>query len=219
MHNLPLLKLNCTILFTFLSCLFALGQKDCVLRKDEDSIKVYTCAAENLKFKTIKAAFTVNTELSRLAAFVLDVENYVHWQYNTIQVRTIEKVNDHEVIYYTEIAAPWPVSNRDMITRISIVQDPGTKIVTITTKSVPGLIPPKENLVRVPMSLGIWTVVPISSSHLEVSYLMQIDPGGSVPAWLINMVSAQAPYESFKNLKEKIHNMPSKKIEVPFITD
>ena len=36
---------------------------------------------------------------------------------------------------------------------------------------------------------------------------------------MINMVAAQAPYESFKNLKEKMHSPPRKKVEVPFIVD
>ena len=214
-----MLKLICAFLVTFLTCLFAWGQKDCVLKKDEDSIKVFTCAAEQTRFKTIRATFTVNAELSRLAAFVLDIENYVNWQYNTIQSRTIKKINEQEIIFYTEIAAPWPVSNRDMVTRLRITQDPSTKIVTITTKSVAGLVPPKGNTVRVPMLQATWTVVPVSSSRLEVDYVIQIDPGGSVPAWMINLVAAQAPYNSFINLKEKIHSPPPKNIGVPFIID
>ena len=182
-----------------------MGQKDCVLRKDLDSIKVYTCAAERLKFKTIKASFTVNVPLSQLAAFVLDIDNYNNWQYKTIHAHTVKKINDREFIYYTEIIAPWPVSNRDMVIHLRLIQDPKSKVITITTKSVPGLIPAKKNIVRVPTSLAKWTVVPVSANRLKVEYVIQIDPGGSVPAWMVNMVAAQAPYDSFKNLKDQIH--------------
>lgn len=194
-----------------LFCYPARGQHDCVLQKDADSIKVYTCASEQMKFKTIKATFEVNATLSRMAAFVMDIENYVHWQYNTIKAQTIKKTSVKELIYYTEIAAPWPVSNRDMVTYFSITQDTLTKLVTIDTHSFPGLMPVKEGLVRVPMSHGVWKIAWLTPSRVSVEYVIQIDPGGSVPAWMINMVAAQAPYDSFRNLRDKIHDFKIKK--------
>ena len=216
--NSPRLFLN-TIALVLFSCFTVWGQRDCVLKKDKDSIKVYTCASEHLKFKSIKATFTVNARLSQLVAFVLDVNNYCDWQYNTIHASLLKKINEQEVIYYTEIAGPWPVSNRDMIVDLKFSQDAKTKVVTIVMKSVPQWAPEKKHIVRVPMSLATWTVVPLSSSLLKVEYFIQIDPGGSVPAWMINMVAAQAPYESFKNLKDKIHQKRFMNVKVPFILD
>ena len=35
---------------------------------------------------------------------------------------------------------------------------------------------------------------------------MEIDPGGYVPAWMVNMVAAEAPYESFRNFKKIVEN-------------
>ena len=69
------------------------------------------------------------------------------------------------------------------------------------------------------MSQGSWTVVPLSSSLLKVEYFILIDPGGSVPAWMINMVAAQAPYYSFKTLKDIIHQKKFMSANVPFILD
>jgi hypothetical protein len=180
---------------------------------------VYTCASGHLKFKSIKASFTVNARLSQLVAFILDVNSYCDWQYHTIRARLLKKINEQELMYYTEIAAPWPVSNRDMVVDLKLSQDAKTKVLTIVMVSVPEGAPEKDQLVRVPMSIAKWTVVPLSPSRLKVEYFIEIDPGGSVPAWMVNMVSAQAPYDSFKTLKYKIRGKKFVNAKVPFILD
>jgi hypothetical protein len=215
-----LLKRRCLSTLALFSSFTVWGQTDCVLKKDRDSIKVYTCASEHLKFKSIKATFTVNARLSQLAAFVMDVNHYCDWQYNTIRASLLKKIDEQEVIYYTEIAAPWPAGNRDMIVDLRLSQDPKTKVLTIIAKSIPQWAPEKDRIVRVPMSHAKWTVVPLSSSLLKVEYFIQIDPGGSVPAWMINLVAAQAPYDSFKTLKNKIRQKKFMNLkEVVFIQD
>ena len=207
------------IALVLFSPLTILGQRDCVLKKDKDSIKVYTCVSEHLKFRSIKSTFTVKARLSQLGAFILDINNYRDWQYQTVRADLLKKINEREVIYYTEIAAPWPVSNRDMIIDLKVSQDAKTKIITIIANSVPQWAPEKDKIVRVPMSQCKWTVIPLSSSLLKVEYFILIDPGGGVPAWMVNMVSAQAPYDSFRNLKDKINGPKFSDAKVSFIQD
>jgi hypothetical protein len=203
------------ILFSLVtSALFA--QYEWVLKKDEDSIKVYTSHTDASRFKSIKATFTVNATLSQLAAMVWNVNVYDQWQYNTIHPKILKEINSKEMIYYAEIVAPWPVSNRDMVVRLSIEQNVKTKVVTIHSKSESSFVPEEEGIVRVPSSTAQWIITPIHKKKLGVEYTIQIDPGGSVPAWMVNMVCAEAPHESFMNLREKIHKVENK---MPFIVD
>lgn len=193
------------------------AQEDCSLRKDQDSIKVYTCDREDLKFKSIKATFSVNTTLSTLTAFVLDIDRYPEWQYNTTRPRIVSRITDKRLIFYTVIEAPWPVSDRDMVVDLSVWQDSKTKTITITTNGVPDYVPMEEGLVRVPMSAATWTIKRVSPTKLNVEYAIRIDPGGSVPAWMVNMVCAEAPYISFRNLREKIQAYGVRTL--PFVVD
>jgi hypothetical protein len=206
-----------SFLLLFLSTTSAsFAQHDWVLKKDADSIKVYTSHADESKFKSIRAVFTVNATLSQLAAMVWNVNRYDQWQYNTIHPKILKAINEKEMIYYAEIVAPWPVSNRDMIVRLSIEQNLKTKIVTIHSKSESAFVPEEDGIVRVPSSVAQWVVTPIHKSKLSIEYTIQIDPGGSVPAWMVNMVCAEAPHESFRKLREKIHDEKSK---MPLIID
>jgi hypothetical protein len=179
------------------------AQRDCVLRKDVDSIKVFTCPVTESTFESIQASFPIAATLTQFAGTILNIDNYSRWQYNTIVSKILKRVDDYEIIYYCEVAAPWPVNNRDMIIHLKLMQDPESKIITITANGEPDYIPTQKELVRIPMSKSTWLIRPLSTGRLWVDYSIQIDPGGSVPAWMVNLVCAEAPYESFMNLRKE----------------
>jgi len=193
-------------IFAFLTALLFFSdlaaQSNCKLRKDQGGIKVYTCHTDTSHFKSIVAEFTINATLDELTQFVLNIENYTRWQYNTVTAKTVRKISATELIYRTEIKAPWPVTDRDMVVHLRITND--EKSLIIKTESEAGIIPLKKEFIRVPSSHAMWIVNQKSERQLQVKYTMQIDPGGSVPVWLVNWVCAQAPYQSFKNLKEQM---------------
>jgi hypothetical protein len=208
-----------SILLLFLSTTFAFSQADCELKKDQDGIKVYSCSTDQSKFKSIKASFEVNATARQLAAMVMDIAGYNDWQYKTINAKILKTISKQELIYYVEIVAPWPVSNRDVIVHLKIEQDPTTKKMVFTANGMPDYIPEKEGITRVPMSKSTWVVVPLSADKMRVEYSMNIDPSGSVPAWMVNMVSAEGPFESFFTLKSKIKERNYTNADAPFIVD
>lgn len=180
------------------------AQNDCVLRKDQDSIKVFTCHSSESRFKTIKATFTLDATYAALEKTLLDITHYTKWQYNTVEAKILKTINDREIVYYTQVSAPWPVTNRDMIVHLKVQQQPGTKDNVIITNGEPDFIPRKPDLVRVPSSKATWIIKELDKERLSINYSIEIDPGGSVPAWMVNMVCAEAPYVSFKNLKDRM---------------
>jgi hypothetical protein len=46
-----------------------------------------------------------------------------------------------------------------------------------------------------------------TSKTISIVYTFEVDPGGSLPAWLVNSFADKAPYESFKKLSEKLRIM------------
>jgi hypothetical protein len=192
-----------TMLFLLLAQL-AVCQDDCVLKKQKDDLKVYSCLSKNEKLNSIKTELILEgTTLDRLFAFVWDVENYVNWQYNTLDVTILKKTSSTSMIYRTVVEAPWPLSNREMFTEMESEYDPIGKTLKIVTRNIDYQFPTNEDLVRVPYSMGVWSVTMLGNS-LKIVYTLTIDPGGSVPSWLLNMAIAEGPYQAFSNLKETL---------------
>jgi hypothetical protein len=200
------------LLFVFGVCIPAFCQDPCSLKVDKDSIQVYSCKLPNSKFKAVKSVFPISSRLGQLAAMVMDIENYREWQKETVTARILERVSDHEIIYYYEAAAPYPASNRDFVIRLTMEQNPKTKELIIHAVSVPEYIPHKPNIIRVPFSEARWNVKSIKPGQLLVEYHIEIDLGGAVPPWLINMVSHQAPHDTFKAMREHIGKYKESKV-------
>jgi len=190
-----------TMLFLLLAQL-AVCQHDCVLKKQKDDLKVYSCLSKNEKLNFIKTELILEAiTLDRFYEFVWDVENYVNWQYNTLDVTILKKTSVTSMVYRTVVEAPWPLSNREMLTEIESDYDRIGKTLKIVTRNIDYQFPTNEDLVRVPFSMGVWNVTDLGNS-LKIVYTLTIDPGGSVPSWLLNMAIAEGPYQSFSNLKE-----------------
>ncbi len=183
-----------------------MGQQDCDLKKSADSIFVYTCKESDSRLKSIKAQCRFNCSPAVIAAGVMDVPSYTKWQYHTIAAEVIRKISATEVIYRTEIEAPWPVSNRDLIMHLKIRQDTASGILYIDLKSMPGLLPEKDGVVRVPQAAGHWVITPSGKNEVRIDHTFLVDPGGAVPVWLINLTLADAPHETLLNLKNRIRS-------------
>lgn len=176
--------------------------KDCALKRDRDGVLVYTCKSENERFKSIKATFTIaHTSIEELVTWLKKVDQYTSWQYNMISAKLLKVVAEDTIIVRTEMDAPWPVENRELIVEYSFLRLDSANRLKVVTHTVSFEYPVSEDVVRVPFSYAEWDVIAVGDA-LQVTYTMKIDPGGSVPAWLVNLAMAEGPHESFTNLKK-----------------
>jgi START domain len=176
--------------------------EDCALKRETDGIKVYTCKTENEKFKSLRADFQLkNTTHGELAKFLWDVSNYPAWQYNTIEADLVSREGEGELVYHSIVDAPWPIENRELLLKIRMTREDSVSHYAI--ENIPYSKPPDDGLVRVPVFIASWRVVS-KGNDLNVTYRLKIDPGGTIPAWLVNIAMAEGPYVSFKKLKEQI---------------
>lgn len=206
----------------FLSQLIALpapSQQRWSLKKDKEGIRVYTRPLADSKFDELKVECVMEGRISQLAAVLLDINKHPQWVYNTKSAFILNRISGSELYFYTEINSPWPIQNRDLVVHVRIFQDSTNKKMTVETVSVPGYVPVKGNIVRVPFSKVTWIAVPLRNNQFKIEYNIQLNPGGSVPAWLINLFSSRGPYESFSKLKERIKLPEYKDVRFPFIID
>jgi hypothetical protein len=190
---------------------------DWVLKKNENGIEVYTRYAENSRLKEVRTVTEVKSSLSAIVALLLDVKNYPNWIYSCSEASTLNVINDHEVYHYQVTHLPWPLSNRDLIWHFNIEQAETTKIVAITNQSEPEYIPEKKSIVRVKHVQSSYRLTPLTEGKVKVEFELFVDPGGNIPAWLINANIVTAPY---KTTVAMIRQLPTyQKASFPFIAE
>ncbi|MCW3123667.1 MAG: lipid-binding domain protein [Flavipsychrobacter sp.] len=189
------------------------------LKKDKDGIKVYTGTVSNSNLKAVRAVFTLNASMSQLTALLLDTKAHEQWVYNTKTSYTVKKVSANNLVYYSEVSMPWPLANRDVVVEMAITQQPVTKVLYVTANTAPGSVPVSKDKVRVPLSKVSWVVTPIGKNKLSVEYVAEADPGGEVPAWLVNSFTTKGPFETFKKLKELVTAPAYRDVHFDFVKD
>ncbi|TMI90984.1 MAG: lipid-binding protein [Bacteroidetes bacterium] len=195
------IKLTWLVLFsTFASA--AIGQYNWKLSKDEDGIKVYQSEVKHSKFKSIKVECTLEGTYDKLMAILNDVPNRKTWVYNNKNSSLLKRVSASEFYYYSEIHLPWPMTNRDVVAHLKMNKDSLNRFLKISEESVPGYAPEKNGIVRVQQSDISWYVTMPSAKMISIVYIFHTEPGGSLPAWVVNMFTDKGPYESFKKLSE-----------------
>jgi START domain-containing protein len=184
--------------------LSGIAQYDWKLSKDKDGIKVYESAVKNSNLKSIKVECDLADANDKFISVMNDVAHYKNWVYNTKASYIIKRISPSEFYYYEETFLPWPISNRDAVLHLKMDNDSLSRSLKVMISAEPGYIPKKSGLVRVPRCMINWTVTSRSPTTSHHSYIFEIDPGGSVPAWLVNIFADRGPYETFRQLGETL---------------
>jgi hypothetical protein len=208
------------LLFTALVLVHvAIAQKTWKLISEKDGIYVYSQNLENSKFKAVRAVCTVDCGVSKLSYVLMDVSNTKDWVYATKVCKLLKKMSPTDIYYYSEVELPWPVSNRDFTIRITLTQDEKTKVARIVAENHPNYVPENKGVIRIPKSAGNWILTPLGDGRTKVEYVIHVDPGGSVPAWLVNMLADVGPYSSFSKLKKEVKKGKYNDVKLDGISD
>jgi hypothetical protein len=210
-----------TLFLVLILCasIFARAEITWELKKDKDGIKVYTGNIPNSNIKAVKVTCVLSARLSQLTALLLDTRAHEQWVYNTKTSYLIQQLSTNRLIYYSEVTMPWPLTNRDIVVEMNISQQSATKVIYVSAANAEAYVPIHKDIVRVPLSKVNWIITPIGNNQLSVEYIGQADPGGSVPAWLVNSFSTKGPFETFKKLKELVVSPAYRHAHYNFITD
>ncbi|SEI38967.1 START domain-containing protein [Dyadobacter sp. SG02] len=179
----------------------ALAQAEWKRVAARDGIKVYARSVPDSKIKAMKAESVLDAGVDEVLALLLDVKAAERWVCHTKSCKLIKKVSDTELFYHTEVSLPWPLDNRDFVTHLKIIKHENSDVVTVEAPAVPGVVPVREGVVRINASVNRWLIRPLPNGKVWVEYTLQVDPGGYIPAHVVNMFACRAPIETFQNMR------------------
>ena len=173
------------------------------LDKDKEGVQVFTRKVEGYAIKEYKAIITLKTTATQLTNLLKDHANLKSWFVKCPISKRLKKVSNNEYYVYFLNDAPWPVSDRDNITKMIFeLLDNGTQVVYL--KCVPNYIPEKSGIIRLPRMQAKWTFEPQADGMVKVTQQVLADLGGKVPGWLVNFAIVEAPFETLCNLRKEI---------------
>lgn len=208
--------------FLILSCFQSettFGQSEWKFVTEKEGIRISSRGVADSKIKALRVDCILNAGTAAIVALLMDIDASVQWVSHTKTCTLVKQISPSELYYYSEVSLPWPLDNRDFVAHIKVTQDPITKVVTVDAPAVKGFVKNRDNLVRITHSTGMWRLTPLGNNSTKVEYTLQVDPGGVIPVWLVNSLSAQGPMESFKGMKTQLLKPKYLSVRLPYIAD
>jgi|GEM_PF-137234 hypothetical protein len=176
--------------------------------RESNGIKAYVMKVPDMAQKRVKVETVTESSLSALVALMTDASRHKDWVYANIYAEIVEQIDAYNWVYYGRSDAPWPVSDRDVVTRVHMLQNPVTKEVVFESVGEPAYLPDCEDYVRIPMLHAIWRFTPLGEGKVRVAFELLLDLGGNMPGWVINLAATKGPYNSLKDFIDLAHQEP-----------
>ncbi len=189
------------------------------LVKDKDGIKAYTCEFEDSEIKQVKVEVNFKSSLSAAISVFKNADTHTNWMYKCFQAKTIKTVSNTEYYYYSESKAPWPISNRDAITCAVIKQDSISKSVRIISTGLPDYLKERDGIVRIRDLHSKWEFTPKENGTIDLTFYMWVDLGGGIPAWIMNLVITDGPFETAQKFIKEVQKEKHQNIKLNYIEE
>jgi hypothetical protein len=183
------------------------------LAKEAENIKVYTATISGSDYKAFRGESVIAAGLNQLMAVLDDTPNFVDWMYNCKSPILLHKASLLDRYQYLQNDFPWPAKDREMILRNEISQDPQTRVTTVKLSSVPlaqlpetaqTAMPKVDGVVRMEGVQGFFELTPLADGQTNVVFQLHLNPGGGLPASLVNTQIVDNPFETLKALRKHV---------------
>lgn len=172
------------------------------LAVDKEGIKIYLTKLDTTPFKEYRAEMVVNANIDSVTKQILDIKSLQKWNYKTKKSELVKKISDFCWIFYMNHHLGWPIQDRDIVMRVTLLDKYKQKYISIEPAN--SFVKEKDNIVRIKYFKGFWNLKKIDKDKTLVVQQIYGNPGGSIPAFMVNMVVTKGPFESFFELRKRV---------------
>jgi len=173
-----------------------------------DGIAVHQKDHPDRDLPSFRGVGMVNASIYRVLAVLEDTTRHTEWMERCVESRLVKQVEENERIVYNRTAAMWPVADRDVVVQGRMDFDPNTKVVMLHFKSLRrSSVPEVDGVVRMTNLSGHYRLVRKGPDKTHVTFEVDADPGGALPAFLVKWASRDIPIKTIKALRTQSKDM------------
>ena len=181
----------------------AAGQSDWDLKRDKDGIVIFTRSSAASPLKEYRASAKIQSPLSDVYEFLTDLESRPEWVINCMGLDIIDTINGR-IRYHTRYDIPWPMEDRDLVVEADLRVSEDFARAHLLTRNVELDYGRKEGVIRMPGYLEEVCLEMADSVTTLFTAEGFADPGGKVPAWIVNMFLVDGIYDSVQKTREGV---------------
>ena len=199
------LSITCMVLLVLFPVAI-LGQAGWKLKREKNGISIYVREQADSPLKEYRARAVLAHPIQQVSEFHSDLERHPEWVFRCTGLAIIEGKGEQKVRYHTTYDIPWPMKDRDLTVEAVITHHAGGKKIESLTEDIMLDYPVEKGVIRMPAYLEWVILEEIDSMNTLFIAEGYADPGGTVPAWLVNMFLVDGIYDSVIKTREILNN-------------
>jgi hypothetical protein len=176
---------------------------------DESGIKVLQRKVPGTSFVSFKGSGVMDADIFEVYSIIFDIKHKTKLLSNCAKYEVLKVKGLGNIVIYSRTNAPFVlISDRDSVLETKVTFAPKEKrIYARFKKGDDSLMPAQDGAVRTLALNGEWVLEALDNGKTHVTYEVNADPGGLLPAWLVNLGSRRLPLKTLLNLREQL-NVP-----------
>lgn len=154
----------------------------------------------------LRGVGVIGANLYEILAVLDDVPNHRTWVSRLERSEVLRRPSAIELWMYVRFDFPWPTSDRDSVIHVRVKRTltPHHEIVLRSERSTFAGRGPVDGVVRVPRSFAEAHLRYLAPDRTHITYLVDIDPGGSLPRFIVRMLQKDLPLDILRGLKRRL---------------
>ena len=172
---------------------------------EANGVQVFTRQVPGSAVREMRAERIVDAPAARVWAVVNDLAGYTDFMPYVVEAR---RVGTDPACSFEYLRLDPPLAQaRDYTLCVGqqVDAEAGTFVRHWRTANHAGP-PPRRDSVRLDICSGSWTVTELGSRSTHLSYWLHTDPGGALPAWLINQANRRGMPDLMAAVYRRVHN-------------
>lgn len=174
------------------------------MESNSDGIALYRGAVSGTGVVPVKATMTVPGSIAEVSLVLEDIPRRREWMGSRTESVLLERASDYDQVEHLHVNMPWPVLDRTALIRATITVAGDRRGATITARSIDAhSADTLPKLVRATVHESTFQMTQ-TPAGVEVLALVFIDPGGSIPKWIVNYFSRRVARSTLAGLRKQV---------------
>jgi hypothetical protein len=180
---------------------------------EEDGIRMYRHDVAGSSIVALRGEGFIEAPITRVASVLADRKRSTEWIDRLVKTKLLREISETESIEWDHIKTPTPLKDRDFVFKTIISTDPAKKKVIFSYYSVTDpLAPETDDYVRGSFKAGKFELTMATRTNKDgsktrgtiVNAEVEVDPRGSVPKFIVNMVQKSWPHTTLMSLRKQV---------------
>lgn len=186
----------------------AIDELQWTLEKEKAGARIYSTQVPGSPHRAFLLETVIDADIASLVDILRTPGLCSQWVYRCESSRVYQATGypsrDNVDFIYTSTQMPFPVKDRDILAEVTWDRDPITGVVTGYGRATRNIMPTTHDKIRIENATMIWELTPLRNGKSKVRSYAHADLAGSVPVWILNLLSVKVPLKTINGLKQII---------------